>query len=109
MGFDPDAVVWRSERHPFAPYDIESLDEDGQRIYIEVKATSAEDPSEPFEISDAELRCALREGERYFIYRVTLAHTAAPHVTRYADPLQLVRLGHAEIRLSGARLAIHEE
>ena len=29
-------------------------------------------------------------------------------ITRYCDPLSLVRLGHAELRLSGARLAFHE-
>lgn len=109
LGFDPDAVIWRSERHPYAPYDIESLDDEGQRIFIEVKATGSEDPGDPFEISEAELRCALREGDRYFVYRVTLAHTATPHITRYCDPLRLVRLGHAGLRLSGARLAFHDD
>lgn len=108
IGFDPDAVIWRSKRHPYAPYDIESLDGEGQRIFIEVKATASEDPSDPFEISEAELRCALREGDRYFVYRVTLAHTATPSITRYCDPLRLVRLDHAELRLSGARLAFHD-
>jgi len=108
-GLDPDAVLWRSERNPYAPYDIESLDEDGQRIFIEVKSTTSDDPSDPFEISEAELRCALREAERYYIYRVTETHTARPRVTRYEDPLRLVRLGHAEIRLSGARIAFHED
>ena len=46
--------------------------------------------------------------ERYFIYRVTHAHNAIPTITRYCDPLRLVRLGHAELRLSGARLAFHD-
>jgi len=107
IGFDPNAVIWRADRNPYAPFDIESLDEDGQRIFIEVKSTTADDPGEPFEISEAELRHALKEGERYFVYRVTETHTARPTVTRYEDPLRLVRLGHAEIRLSGARLAFH--
>ena len=34
-GQDPDRVVWRSERHPFAHYDIESIDPDGHTMYIE--------------------------------------------------------------------------
>ncbi len=83
MGFDPNAVVWRSERHPFAPYDIESLDEDGQRIYIEVKATSAEDPSEPFEISDAEAQMRAPRGGAL----LHLPGDARPHSDSSCHPL----------------------
>lgn len=104
-GMDPAVVVWRSERNPFAPYDVESLAEDGQRIYIEVKSTTSSEPTEPFEISEAELRWAVQKADRYFIYRVTDVLTAVPRITRFADPIGLLRRGHAALRVSGARMA----
>lgn len=103
-GQDPDRVVWRSEHHPFAPYDIESIDPDGHTMYIEVKSTSGDDPYEPFEISHAELIWALRHRSRYYIYRVTNAHHAAPTISRFHDPVAMLREGSAELGLSGARL-----
>lgn len=104
-GQDPRRVVWRSEAHPFAPYDIESIDDDGHTMYIEVKATSGDDPYEAFEISHAELLWALRQRSRYFIYRVTNAHLAVPSITRFQDPVAMLRDGAADLGLSGARLA----
>lgn len=104
-GQDPERVMWRSEVHPFAPYDIESIDADGHTMHIEVKSTSGDDPYEPFEISHAELMWALRHRSRYYIYRVTNAHQAAPTISRFQDPVALLREGSAELGLSGARLA----
>jgi len=104
-GQDPRRVVWRSEAHPFAPYDIESIDDDGHTMYIEVKSTSGDDRYEAFEISHAELMWALRHRSRYFIYRVTNAHLAVPSIARFQDPVSMLRDGSAELGLSGARLA----
>lgn len=104
-GIDPDVVVWRSQRNTFAPYDIESVSEDGQRVYIEVKSTTSSDPTDPFEISEPELQWAIQKADRFFVYRVTEAHTATPKVTRFADPIGLMRYGHAALRVSGARMA----
>jgi hypothetical protein len=105
-GFDPSAVVWRSKRNPFAPYDIESIDTDGQRIFIEVKATSSDDPSDPFVISKSELLQALRHRSRFYIYRVTRTNTASPAVHRYQDPATLLAQGRADLRLSDARMRL---
>jgi hypothetical protein len=105
-GFDPSAVVWRSKRNPFAPYDIESIDTDGQRIFIEVKATTGDDPAEPFLISQSELLEALRHRSRFYIYRVTKTKTASPAVHRYQDPATLLAEGRAGIRLSDARMVL---
>ncbi len=103
-GIDPSAVVWRSETHEFAPYDIESIDVDGQRIYIEVKATTDDDPCAPFNISAAELQWALNKGDRYYIYRVTDINSAEPLVTRFRDPVHWLSDGRAIIRLSDATM-----
>ena len=37
---NPDSVTWVSKTNETSPYDIRSLDEDGQVIYIEVKSTN---------------------------------------------------------------------
>jgi hypothetical protein len=104
-GLDPMLVVWRSQVHPFAPYDIESLDEDGQRIYIEVKATTSSNPHDPFEISEAELLFALRKHSSYYVYRVTAVDSAAPRIFRFRDPLKWVKDGVAQVRISNARMS----
>lgn len=104
-GQDPDCVIWRSREHPLSPYDIESIDGDGHTIYIEVKSTTGEDEGAPFEISSAELWCALKHRSRYFVYRVTNAHLEAPTISIFADPITLVRDGAADLQLSGASLA----
>jgi hypothetical protein len=70
-----------------------------------VKSTTGEDECAPFEISSAELRCALRHRSRYFVYRVTNAHLEAPTISIFADPITLVRDGAADLQLSGASLA----
>jgi len=103
-GLDPSAVVWRSRKHPTSPYDIESIDIDGQRIFIEVKATSGDDPSEPFVISEAELLQALHYRSRFYIYRVTRARTSTPRVYRYQDPARLLGEGRADLRVADARM-----
>jgi hypothetical protein len=108
-GLDPSAVVWRSERNPLAPYDIESLDIDGQRIFIEVKATTSDDPGDQFAISRSELLQALRHRSRFYIYRVTRSNTASPAVHRYQDPAGLLAEGRADIRLSDAQMRLGSE
>ena len=106
FGGDPSAVVWRADRNPFSPYDIESLDASGVRIYIEVKSTTGDDPTAPFLISQSELVEALRRRESYFIYRVTDVESAAPRVTRYCDPAGLLIDGRARLSVADARMTI---
>lgn len=103
-GQDPDAVVWEAKRNDTSPYDIRSLDESGEKIFIEVKATPAADVTRPFPISAAQLRFALREGRRVAIYRVTDVKSAAPEIDRYRDPISSLRRGSARLRLRNALL-----
>jgi hypothetical protein len=104
LGRDPALVVWRSRDQEYAPYDIESQDHDGQHIYIEVKSTTSDDPSDPFEISEMELLFGIQKRSSYYIYRVTSAHTATPAIKRYRDPVGRLHDNTARLRLSGARL-----
>jgi hypothetical protein len=109
FGGDPSAVLWRSDRNPYAPHDIESIDEDGQRIFIEVKSTTESDPTGRFPISQPELIQALRHRSRFYIYRVTSVDTATPAVHRYRDPARLLTEGKADLRLSDASMMLGQE
>jgi hypothetical protein len=107
LGLDPNLVRWISQTHETAPYDLESVDADGQRIFIEVKSTSMSEPGAPFEISQAELLMAAAERSRYYIYRVTDVDTEAPHVTHFQDPIGILEAHAGELKLSGARMSFH--
>lgn len=105
LGFHPDAVRWVSNHHQYAVYDFESVDERGNRIYIEVKATTDSDPCAPFLISENELTWALSKRGAAYVYRVTDSHTPKPRITRYRDPIGLLLDRKAQLNLGQARMA----
>lgn len=105
-GKDPNRAVWVSNEYETAPFDIRSVDDDDQVIYIEVKATRAGDPGEPFYISHAELLEAALHRDRYYIYRVTRTDSAAPVITRIADPLREIKNGRGRLLLSKAQMEL---
>jgi hypothetical protein len=75
-----------------SPYDLRSVEANGEPRCIEVKSTTALDASEPFPISAAELEFAFNNRSRYSIYRVTDVRSASPEIFRYRDPLLAVRV-----------------
>ena len=103
---NPDLVVWVSKTDELAPYDIKSIDEDDQVIYIEVKSTKGNDPSDPFYISHAELLEAIFYRDRYYIYRVTKVDSVAPEITRASDPLLRIKEGNGRLLLAKAHMAL---
>lgn len=105
-GWDPELVKWISCNDELSPYDIQSVDEDGGFRYIEVKATTSDDPSEPFPISTPELRFAMQHRTNYFIYRVTEVKSARPLIYRYRDPLGDVEAQRGYITMSQALMAL---
>lgn len=58
----------------FPGYDIQSFDENGEEIYIEVKSTKGKKKNS-FEISVNEIKSAKKYGKKYYIYQVTSALT----------------------------------
>jgi hypothetical protein len=106
LGKNPDLAVWVSKTDELAPFDIKSVDEDDQLLYIEVKSTNSDDPGEPFYISRAELVEATFHRSRYYIYRVTNVDTAAPTIIRAADPMRLVREGKGRLLLNNAHMTL---
>ncbi|NNH08795.1 DUF3883 domain-containing protein [Cellulomonas fimi] len=110
LGLNPDdAVVWRSDAEQYAPYDIQSVDDDGVSIFIEVKSTTGSDPCAPFDISTAELTQSIRYGDKFRVYRVTDVRSSAPRITRYTNPVALVRAGLATLDVSKARMRFGHE
>lgn len=104
MGFDPDAVEWRSARDELSPFDIKSLDREGHVIFIEVKTTTQTDPHAPFDVSASELLYALRHRDRYYVYRVLGAGSSELRVIAYDDPIGRLVNGEGELRLGSGKL-----
>ena len=68
-----EKIVKQCDDKSFYPgYDIQSFDEDGEKIYIEVKSTKGSKRNN-FEISENEIRAAEDYGSQYFIYHVVNA------------------------------------
>jgi hypothetical protein len=70
-----DQIVKQYEDFSYFPgYDIQSFDEKGNKIFIEVKSTKGKNKNY-FEISENEISTAKEFGESYYIYQVTSALT----------------------------------
>lgn len=88
-------VVWTSSTDPGADHDIRSVDRDGKQRWLEVKSTTGTDGR--FEWSRKEFERALRERERYELWRVYQAGATAPVAKCFPDPTAL--LGSSQLRL----------
>ena len=106
LGKNPDSVHWVSTADELSPYDMTSIDEDDQLICIEVKSTKNPDPTEPFYISHAELIEATMRRSRYYIYRVTDVDSTVPSITRWPDPLGLIKEGKGRLLLAKAQMTL---
>ena len=91
LGFSEGRVRWFAEEFPTADFDILSVDEDGEDLTIEVKATTGSDGR--FHWSRAEFQRALRERGRYVLYRVYRATSLKPVVRAFRDPAALLAIG----------------
>lgn len=86
-----EAVRWVSREDRFADHDIESLDDDGQVIDIEVKATNGSHGV--FVWTLGEFALAVRRRKRYVLYREYSARSHSPRVYRLVDPVGAMRNG----------------
>lgn len=100
-----ERVDWTGQRSVGAGYDIRSFNPStGAVRYIEVK--SCDRPSRTFDTSANEWAVAAREGESYYIYRVSNVR-AAPSITlRLRDPVHLAAIGRLQISESGWKVRI---
>ena len=92
-------VVWISKSDPGADYDISSIDDDGKSIWIEVKSTMGTDGR--FDWPQREFEKALREGNRYVLWRVYEAHTDHPTAKPFRDPAGMLARSALRLEISG--------
>jgi hypothetical protein len=94
-----DHVVWVSKTQPGADHDIRSIGKDGKPLWLEVKSTMGIDGR--FDWSQREFEKALRERDRYVLWRVYEAHTTHPVAKAFANPAALLARSKLRVELSG--------
>ena len=104
LGFPANRVVWKSEANPVADFDILSVDDDGDDLFIEVKSTSGSDGR--FQWSRVEFERALRERRRYVLYRVYRARDLTPVVRPFRDPIALLSQGGLHLDIETLRAEV---
>ncbi|MCY3856229.1 MAG: DUF3883 domain-containing protein [Rhodospirillales bacterium] len=103
-GHPEEEVVWVSESVPTSDVDIESVDENGHRCFIEVKSTTGTDGNMHWSL--AEFLRALREGDRYFLYRVYKVNDERPVILRIRNPVSLISTGGLHLDIASFRAEI---
>lgn len=103
---DPESVViWTSRTNPGADHDIQSVDQAGRPLWIEVKSTTGTDGR--FDWSRKEFEKAMRERERYELWRVYRAASTEPIAKCFRDPGAM--LGASRLQLELGSLRAHVE
>jgi hypothetical protein len=97
MGYaEPERyVIWTSRNEPGADHDIRSIDDHGRPRWIEVKSTTGVDGR--FDWSRKEFEKALRERDRYELWRVYRVADHAPVAKCFRNPARM--LGKHQIAL----------
>ncbi len=104
LGYPEDRVVWVSDSDPGADFDIQSVDDDGNHLFIEVKSTSGSDGK--FHWSMPEFQRALRERDSYVLYRVYQADERSPIVRAFRNPISLMAHGALHLDIGSLRAEV---
>lgn len=106
LGYSPaeQYVIWTSRNDPLADHDIQSVSADGGPLWIEVKSTTGTDGR--FYWSKKEFERALRERERYELWRVYRAHTRRPTAKCFRDPVSLLNRNGLRLELGTLRAVV---
>jgi len=91
-----EAVRWHPEHGEFPGWDITSYEINGDKIYIEVKATVGKSVS-AVDLTANEWLAAVQENSRYHIYLVTEALSTKPSIEVVKNPSDYVKQGKLEI------------
>ena len=91
-----DAIRWHPEHGEFPGWDITSYEINGDKIYIEVKATVGKSVS-AVDLTANEWFAAERESNRYHIYVVTEALSTKPLIEVLKNPSDYVTGGKLEL------------
>ncbi|MER9998819.1 DUF3883 domain-containing protein [Mesorhizobium sp. M0051] len=108
MGFDePERyVVWTSRNQPGADHDIRSIDAGGRPRWLEVKSTTGSDGR--FDWPRQEFEKALRERERYELWRVYRVADRAPTAKCFSNPAKMLGTRQIALELAGLRANIED-
>lgn len=99
-------VIWTSRDQPGADHDIRSIDADGRPRWLEVKSTTGGDGR--FEWSRQEFEKALRERERYELWRVYRVAERNPIAKCFPNPAKLLGTRQIVLELAGLRANIED-
>jgi len=97
-------VIWISRNDAGADHDIQSVTDDGGLLWIEVKSTTGTDGW--FYWPKKEFEKALRERERYELWRVYESHTTHPVAKCFRDPIALLNRNALRLELGTLRAVI---
>lgn len=108
MGYaEPERyVIWTSRDDPGADHDIRSIDASGLPRWIEVKSTTGVDGR--FDWSRKEFEKALRERERYELWRVYRVTDQAPVAKCFPNPARMLSTRHITLELGMLRANIEK-
>lgn len=101
-----ELVIWTSQIDPGADHDIRSIGEDNRVHWIEVKSTTGTDGR--FEWPRKEFEKALREGDRYELWRVYQAATTGPVAKCFANPVALLTTSRLVLELGSLRACLED-
>jgi hypothetical protein len=88
MGYAESRVVWVADQDSGADFDILSVDDDGEDIWIEVKSTTGIDGR--FRWPKSEFEKAIEKRNRYILWRVYEASSVTPRVKPFRDPVGIL-------------------
>ena len=97
-------MIWASRNDAGADHDIRSVTDDGGLLWIEAKSTTGTDGW--FYWPKKEFEKALRERERYELWRVYESHTTHPIAKSFRDPISLLNRNALRLELGTLRAVI---
>lgn len=102
---NPESVViWTSRNDPSADHDIRTVDDAGRPRWIEVKSTTGDDGR--FDWSRKEFEKALRERDRYELWRVYRAASTAPIAKCFRNPAKMLGASRLQLELGSLRACV---
>jgi hypothetical protein len=94
-----DRVHWRAAERDYVGWDVTSFDVDGREIYIEVKSSIGQVFSTlELTVNEWQAACDPLRRDRYYIYLVTEALSAVPHIERLKNPASCVESSQISCR-----------
>ena len=99
-------VIWTSRTEPGADHDIRSIDENGLTRWIEVKSTTGVDGR--FDWPSKEFEKALRERDRYELWRVYRATDRSPVAKCFRNPARMIGTRQIALELGMLRVNIED-